>query len=75
MEVNRHLTNKQTSYLIMKKVLFILLAFLATVTAIDAQRVVKGRITDKSGDPVIGANVVAKGTNLGTITDLDEIIL
>ena len=55
----------------MKKVLFILLAFLATVTAIDAQRVVKGRITDKSGDPVIGANVVAKGTNLGTITDLD----
>ncbi len=55
----------------MKKFLFILLAFLATIYTIDAQRIVKGRITDKNGDPVIGANVVAKGTNLGTITDVD----
>jgi TonB-linked SusC/RagA family outer membrane protein len=55
----------------MKKVLFILFAFLATVYTIDAQRVIKGRITDKNGDPVIGANVVAKGTNLGTITDVN----
>ena len=47
------------------------MAFLATIYTIDAQRIVKGRITDKNGDPVIGANVVAKGTNLGTITDVD----
>ena len=32
---------------------------------------VSGRITDKSGEPIIGANVVIKGTTNGTITDID----
>lgn len=30
-----------------------------------------GIVTDKSGEPIIGANVVIKGTNRGTVTDLD----
>lgn len=30
-----------------------------------------GVITDQNGDPIIGANVVVKGTTNGTITDLD----
>jgi hypothetical protein len=30
---------------------------------------VKGKITDDAGDPVFGANVVVKGTNLGTVSN------
>lgn len=33
--------------------------------------VVKGLVTDSSGDPVIGASVLEKGTSNGTITDID----
>ena len=32
---------------------------------------IKGTITDSSGVPIIGANVMVKGTTNGTITDLD----
>lgn len=31
----------------------------------------KGRIVDETGEPVIGANVVVKGSTNGTITDVD----
>lgn len=30
---------------------------------------IKGRITDQNGEPIIGANVMLKGTNIGTISD------
>ena len=32
---------------------------------------VKGTVVDKNGEPIIGANVVVKGTTNGTITDID----
>lgn len=32
---------------------------------------VKGQVVDSSGEPIIGANVVQKGTTNGTITDID----
>ena len=33
---------------------------------------IKGQVLDhKTGDPVIGANVIVKGTTNGTITDMD----
>lgn len=35
------------------------------------QKVVKGTVLDPLGEPVIGANVVEKGTTNGIITDLD----
>lgn len=34
-------------------------------------QMVKGTIVDASGEPIIGANVVVKGTANGTITDID----
>ena len=34
-------------------------------------RIIKGTILDATGMPVIGANVVVKGTTNGTITDMD----
>ena len=36
-----------------------------------AQRTVTGIITDTSNEPLIGANVIVKGTQVGTITDID----
>ncbi len=36
-----------------------------------SQQSISGVITDTSGDPVIGANIIVKGTTVGTITDLD----
>ncbi len=37
-----------------------------------SQNKISGKITDESnGEPLIGANVVAKGTTIGTITDVD----
>ncbi len=55
----------------MKKVLFLFLALFAVVQLAEAQRVVKGTVSDKDGNPIIGANVVAKGTSTGTITDVN----
>ena len=32
---------------------------------------IKGIVTDVNGEPIVGANVVEKGTTNGTITDID----
>ena len=32
---------------------------------------IKGKVTDMNGEPIIGANVLEKGTSNGSITDLD----
>lgn len=37
----------------------------------QAKREIKGKILDTNKEPIIGANVVEKGTTNGTITDLD----
>ncbi len=44
---------------------------LSVVGITMAQRTVTGTITDNAGIPLIGANVVAKGTTVGVITDID----
>ena len=36
-----------------------------------SQRRISGTISDENGEPVIGANVVEKGTTNGTVTDID----
>ena len=41
------------------------------VKTVKGKKQVSGVIVDTNGDPVIGANVVEKGTTNGTITDLD----
>lgn len=35
------------------------------------QKIVTGKVTDENNDPVPGANVVLKGTTIGTVTDMD----
>lgn len=37
----------------------------------QAAKSITGVVSDATGEPIIGANVVVKGTTLGTITDLD----
>ncbi len=32
---------------------------------------ITGQVTDQNGEPIIGANVIVKGSTTGTITDLD----
>ena len=50
--------------------LFLLLA-VSGFTGLWAQQIVQGVVNDASGLPVIGANVIEKGTANGVITDLD----
>ena len=53
------------------KRLFIMLVCIMMGVAMNAQNIT-GKVVDaSSGDPIIGATVVVKGTSIGTITDLD----
>lgn len=36
-----------------------------------AQKTVKGTVNDAAGEPLIGVNIVVKGTSTGTVTDVD----
>jgi TonB-linked SusC/RagA family outer membrane protein len=56
----------------MKQFLFTFLILLVSVGYSYSQRAVSGTVTDESGLPLIGANVVAKeNAEIGTITDID----
>ncbi|MCF2658880.1 MAG: TonB-dependent receptor [bacterium] len=48
-----------------------MLLSLCMTAAFAQQGAIKGKILDENGEPIIGANVVEKGTTNGTITDLD----
>jgi len=53
------------------KLCIVLVASLFISVSAFAQKVVTGTVVDTFGDPVIGANVVIKGTTEGTMTDAD----
>lgn len=56
----------------MKKYLSILLAIVLSVPVFGQNTItVKGTILDETGAPMIGAGVAEKGTDNGTVTDLD----
>jgi TonB-linked SusC/RagA family outer membrane protein len=42
-----------------------------TTATTTAARVITGTVTDATGEPLIGATVMIKGTNTGVMTDLD----
>ena len=59
---------------LMRQTIPAILMLFASSTMLYAQNgvVVKGSVTDNTGDPLIGASVVVKGqTSLGTVTDFD----
>ncbi len=39
--------------------------------AISAQQSIQGTVTNDAGEPLIGVNILVKGSNTGTVTDLD----
>lgn len=39
--------------------------------ATQMNNMIKGKVTDDKGEPLIGANVTYKGTTYGTITDIN----
>ena len=43
----------------------------AGVTVITQQKEIKGTVKDRSGEPIIGANVYVKGTTNGVVTGVD----
>jgi len=55
----------------MKKLLLVLGLVLVSIGAILAQRTVTGKVTDQNGEPLLGANVLVKGTTSGTISEVD----
>ncbi len=55
----------------MKRISLVLsLLFFACSIAV-AQRTVTGTVSDDSGETLIGASVLVKGTTSGTVTDID----
>ena len=42
-----------------------------SLAAVQQTKKIIGTVVDNTGEPVIGANVVVKGTTLGSITDMD----
>lgn len=61
---------KQVSFRI-PRILALLVGLFLCVSTYAQQITVKGVVTDATGETVIGANVLEKGTTNGTITDFD----
>lgn len=44
---------------------------MAKVVTIPNSNIIQGKVTDEKGEPIIGASVAYKGTNIGTITNMN----
>lgn len=63
---------KKTIFPFSHKQCMTLLCAFSMSTGVWAQDlVVKGQVVDENNEPIIGANIVVKGTTIGTITDFD----
>ena len=55
---------------VLRQLMFLALMALCTSSAF-AQKQVSGTVVDATGEAIIGASVVVKGTSTGTVTDFD----
>lgn len=55
----------------MKNFMLALFCLCLSVSAWSQQKMVTGKVTDASNEPVIGASILEKGTSNGTITNLE----
>lgn len=55
----------------LRSLLMIMVGLFLSVGAFAQQITVKGHVKDATGEPIIGANVLVKGTKSGVITDFD----
>lgn len=51
--------------------MILLVSVNAMASTWQAVQQIKGKVVDKTGESIIGANVLIKGTTIGTITDID----
>lgn len=54
-----------------RRLFFVALLSVLAMTANAQSKTVSGTVVDKTGETIIGASVVVKGTTSGTITDID----
>jgi TonB-linked SusC/RagA family outer membrane protein len=55
----------------MKKLSLVLVLALVGISSMLAQRTVTGTVSDEKGVPLIGVSIFARGTSVGTVTDID----
>lgn len=55
----------------MKRLSLAIMLALMSISAMLAQRTVSGTVTDTKGEPLIGVSIFARGTSVGTVTDID----
>lgn len=68
---NQSIMNQPTTKpCLMRHLLFIAALFIATAASAQTWEV-KGTVTDATGEPLIGASVIVKGTSQGVSTDID----
>lgn len=53
------------------KIMLLLLLAIISLDIYAQQQTIKGRVLDDSGETIIGASVMVKGTTIGSITDFD----
>ena len=55
----------------MKKILLSVFTMLCIMGTAIAQQSIMGTVVDTDNELLIGANIIVKGTTIGTITDID----
>ncbi|MEP7322009.1 MAG: SusC/RagA family TonB-linked outer membrane protein [Saprospiraceae bacterium] len=55
----------------MKRLSLFFALLMLSVTTILSQKIITGKVLDETGEALIGANVQAKGTTFGTVTDVE----
>lgn len=55
----------------MKKILLALALALFAMAGAMAQKSISGKVSDQNGQPLIGASILAKGTTVGTVSDVN----
>ncbi|AEE52402.1 SusC/RagA family TonB-linked outer membrane protein [Haliscomenobacter hydrossis] len=55
----------------MKQHLLALMLMLFGATVVFGQQNISGRVSDRDGEPLIGASIMVKGTTNGTVSDID----
>ena len=62
---------KHENYRFLRTIFTLLFGVMLSINAYAQEITVTGTVKDQTGEPVIGVNVIVKGTTVGTITNID----
>ena len=73
--LGKHLKQMQShkTFQVLRTVLILFMFQLFVMSAAAQPVTITGTITDEAGETIIGANIIIKGTTIGTITDINGI--